>query len=119
MMIFKESRSVKVFISRLLFGAYFLALFSQSFHHHDSFDYFKAGNFKKSENSISKTLIKEKAGDCLACHFLANGHTLVPEEFSFTFEAYTHEVKQIIAIQEEIWSQTRFTFQLRGPPAIS
>lgn len=118
-MIFKESRQLKSFISKLLFGIYFLALFSQSFHHHDSFDYFKAGNFKKSENTISKNVVEEKAGDCLACHFLANGHTLVPEEFSFTFEAYSHEVKQVIAIQERIWSQTQFTFQLRGPPAIS
>ncbi|WP_415328761.1 hypothetical protein [Chryseobacterium sp. MMS23-Vi53] len=64
-------------------------------------------------------MVKEKAADCLACHFLATGHTLVPEEFSFSFENYTQEVKQTIAIQEKIWSQTKFTFQLRGPPAIS
>lgn len=118
-MIFKESKQFKVFISRLLFGVYFIALFSQSFHHHDPVDYFKNFNLKKTENTISKNIAKEKAGDCLACHFLAGGHTLVPEEFSFTFENYTHEVKQIIAVQEKIWSQTKFTFQLRGPPAIS
>lgn len=115
----KESRNLKVFISRLLFGIYFIALLSQSFHHHDSIDYFKAFNLKKVENSLTKATPKEKAGDCLACHFLATGHTLAPEEFSFSFEHYTHEVKQIIAIQEKIWSQTKFTFQLRGPPAIS
>lgn len=115
----KESRKLKVFISRLLFGVYFIALLSQSFHHHESVDYFKAFHFKKVENSVTKAITKEKAGDCLACHFLATGHTLAPEEFSFSFEHYTHEVKQIIAIQEKIWSQTKFTFQLRGPPAIS
>ena len=115
----KESRNLKVFISRLLFGVYFIALLSQSFHHHESVDYFKAFNLKKIENSVTKAITKEKAGDCLACHFLVTGHTLAPEEFSFSFEYYTHEVKQIIAIQEKIWSQTKFTFQLRGPPAIS
>lgn len=115
----KESGTLKSFISRLLCGVYFLALLSQSFHHHDSVDYFKAFNLKKVENSMTKATHKEKAGDCLACHFLATGHTLAPEEFGFSFEHYTHEVKQIIVIQEKIWSQTKFTFQLRGPPAIS
>ncbi len=118
-MIFKESRNLKSFISKLLFGVYFLALLSQSFHHHDSVDSFRGFNLKKTENTVTKAAAKEKAGDCLACHFLATGHTLAPEEFSFTFEHYTQEVKQIIAIQEKIWSQTKFTFQLRGPPALS
>ena len=118
-MIFKESRNLKSFISKLLFGVYFLALLSQSFHHHDSVDSFKGFHLKKTDNTVTKAAAKEKAGDCLACHFLATGHTLAPEEFSFTFEHYTQEVKQIIAIQEKIWSQTKFTFQLRGPPALS
>ncbi|WP_449389363.1 hypothetical protein [Chryseobacterium lineare] len=118
-MVFKESRNLKSFISKLLFGIYFLALFSQNFHSHSSEDVFKSFSFKKSENTITKNLAKEKSADCLACHFMATGHTLVPEEFSFTLENYTHEVKQIIGIQEKIWSQTKFTFQLRGPPAIS
>lgn len=118
-MIFKESRNLKSFISKLLFGIYFIALFSQSFHHHESVDLFKAFHLKKTENNISKNEAKEKAGDCLACHFLATGHTLVPDEFNFTFEHYTHEVELILAVQEKIWSQTKFTFQLRGPPTIS
>ncbi len=118
-MVFKESRNLKSFISKLLFGIYFLALFSQSFHHHDSTDTFKGFNLKKTESKMAENTAKEKAGDCLACHFLATGHTLVPEEFSFSFESNTHEVKQIIAVQEKVWSQTKFTFQLRGPPSVS
>ncbi|WP_241485976.1 hypothetical protein [Chryseobacterium angstadtii] len=110
---------MKRFISRLLFGIYFIALFSQSFHHHDTVDYFKNFNLKKTENTIAKTTAKEKPGDCLACHFLATGNTLIPEEFSFTFDHFGHEVMQTIAVQEKIWSQTKFTFQLRGPPAVS
>ncbi|MBW3522606.1 MULTISPECIES: hypothetical protein [Chryseobacterium] len=117
-MIFKESRQLKSFISKLMLGIYFFALFSSSFHSHESSD-FKHFNLKKTENSISKTDAKEKAGDCLACHFLATANTLVPEEFSFTLIKHTHEVEQIFAVQEKIWSQTKFSFQLRGPPAIS
>lgn len=118
-MIFKESRQFKSFISKLMFGIYFFALFSQTFHEHDFSDTLKTFQLKKSENTISKTNAKEKAGDCLACHFLATGNTLLPEEFSFSFIKHTHEAKQIIAVQEKIWSQTKFSFQLRGPPAIS
>lgn len=117
-MIFKESRPLKSFISKLMLGIYFFALFSSSFHSHESSD-FKHFNLKKTENSISKTDAKEKAGDCLACHFLATANTLVPDEFSFTLIKHTHEVEQIFAVQEKIWSQTKFSFQLRGPPAIS
>ncbi|MGD1319996.1 hypothetical protein [Chryseobacterium sp. 2R14A] len=117
-MIFKESRQLKSFISKLMFGIYFFALFSSSFHNHDSGD-FKHFNLKKTENSISKSEAKEKAGDCLACHFLATGNTLLPNEFSFILIKHTHEAEQVFAVQEKIWSQTKFTFQLRGPPAIS
>lgn len=117
-MIFKESRQLKSFISKLMLGIYFFALFSSSFHSHESSD-FKHFNLKKTEHSISKTEAKEKAGDCLACHFLATANTLVPDEFSFTLIQHTHEVEQIFAVQEKIWSQTKFSFQLRGPPAIS
>lgn len=118
-MIFKESRNLKSFVSKLLFGIYFFALFSSSFHSHDSSDVFIGFNLKKTENNISKSEAKEKAGDCLACHFLATGNTLVPEEFNFSFENYTQDVQQIITLQEKIWSQTKYTFQLRGPPTIS
>ncbi|AZA75442.1 hypothetical protein [Chryseobacterium indoltheticum] len=117
-MISKKGRQLKNFISKLMLGIYFFALFSSSFHSHESAD-FKHFNLKKTENSISKTDAKEKAGDCLACHFLATGNTLLPDEFSFTLIKHTHEVEQVFAVQEKIWSQTKFSFQLRGPPAIS
>ncbi|WP_312075552.1 hypothetical protein [Chryseobacterium sp.] len=117
-MIFKESRQLKSFISKLMIGIYFFALLSSGFHNHDSGD-FKHFNLKKTENSLSKTDAKEKSGDCLACHFLATGNTILPDEFSFTLIKHTHEAEQVFAVQEKIWSQTKFTFQLRGPPAIS
>jgi len=68
---------------------------------------------------MSKTSAKEKPGDCLACHFLATGNALIPNEYNFTFDHFSYEVKQVIAVQERIWSQTKFTFQLRGPPAVA
>lgn len=101
-----------------MFGIYFFALFSSSFHSHESSDVFAGFNFKKSENTISKTETKEKISDCLACHFLATGNTILPQEFSFTLIKHTQEEAQILAVQEKIWSQTKFTFGLRGPPAI-
>lgn len=118
-MIFKESRNLKSFIYRLLFGIYFIALFSQTFHEHDFSDSLKGLNLKKSENSISKSDAQEEKGDCLACHFMATANTLVPEEFTFAIEDHTQTTEQTIAVQERIWSQTKFTFQLRGPPTIS
>lgn len=118
-MVFKKSRTMKSFISRLLFGIYFFALFFQTFHEHGFSDTLKTFQIKKSDNSFTKTDAKEDKGDCLACHFVATGHTLVPEEFSFTLIKHTHEAEQTFALQEKIWYQTKFTFQLRGPPAIS
>ncbi|WP_292008565.1 hypothetical protein [Chryseobacterium sp.] len=115
----KKDKQFRSYVSKLLFGIYFIALFSQSFHNHDAVDYFKSYNLKKADHSASKSLNTEKAGDCLACHFLATGNFIVPEEFHFSFDNYEHEIEQTIAIQERIWSQTKFTFQLRGPPAIS
>lgn len=118
-MIFKQKKQFKSFIAKLLFGIYFLALFSSSFHSHDSADVFIGFNFKKSDNNISKNIKSDKANDCLACHFLATGNTLIPDEFSFVCENFTHDVEIIANIQEKIWSQTKFSFQLRGPPSIS
>jgi len=109
-MVFKESRNLKNFISKLLFGIYFFALFSQNFHHHSSEEVFKNFSFQKSENTIDKNIGKEKAGDCLTCHFMATGYTLVPEELNFASASYTYEVKHIIKVQEKVWSRTKFIF---------
>lgn len=68
---------------------------------------------------MAKTGAKAKSGDCLACHFLATGNTLIPEEFSLTFEHASHEAEQMIAVQEKLWDQIKFNFRLRGPPSVS
>ena len=81
---------------------------------------FKDLSVKKSELKFTKSgQDKQSSGDCLSCHFVATGNSLLPEQFLFHFENYTQEVKTMISVQEKIWSQTKFTFQLRGPPTIS
>lgn len=115
----KKNKYLKTYLSRILLGVYFFALFFSSFHSHSSSDVFAGFHLKKSENTISENKTLEKGGDCLACHFHATGNSLVPEEFVFLCENYTHDVAQIFTVQEFIWSQTKFTFQLRGPPSFS
>jgi len=97
----------------------FVVLFSSELHNHKGESFFKDSGSKKTEKSIAKALFSDQSGDCLACHFLATGNTLAPEQFTFHFENHTQETEQIISAQEKIWEQTRFTFQLRGPPALS
>ncbi|MDP9957842.1 hypothetical protein [Epilithonimonas hungarica] len=119
-MLIRKNKVVRNFISVFFAVMYlFVALFSSQLHSHAGESYFKDSGFKKTEKSISKEVSKSQSGDCLACHFLATGNSLVPEEFAFHFENHTNETKQTFSVQEKIWSQTKFTFQLRGPPSIS
>lgn len=115
----KRTNNFKTYISKILLGIYFFALFFSSFHSHNSAEVFVGFHFKKSDKTISENKTLEQAGDCLACHILATGNSLLPEEFSFIVENYTQEIAQIFTQQEFIWSQTKFSFQLRGPPSFS
>ena len=119
-MFIRENKIFRTVFSAFVAVSYlFVVLFSAELHNHNT-DIFKDLSFKKSELKITKsTQDKQSSGDCLSCHFVAMGNSLLPEQFTFHFENYTQEVKTIISIQEKIWSQTKFTFQLRGPPAIS
>lgn len=114
----KRNNNFKTNISKILLGVYFFALFFSSFHSHNSSEVFGGFHLKKSEKTISENKTLDQAGDCLACHFHATGNSLVPEEFSFISETFSQEVAQIFTQQEFIWSQTKFLFQLRGPPRI-
>ncbi|WP_379966219.1 hypothetical protein [Epilithonimonas sp. UC225_85] len=119
-MLNRKNKSFQKIISVFFAGMYlFVALFSSQLHNHNGESFFRDSGFKKTEKTISSDISKSQSGDCLACHFLATGNSLVPEEFSFHFENHTHDTRQTFSVQEKIWSQTKFTFQLRGPPAIS
>lgn len=88
-------------------------------HHHESNFFINTSSEKTIHKSIVKQTIGKNAGDCMACHFLATGHSLLPEEFSFHFENHTNETRQVFSVQEKIWSQIKFSFQLRGPPSLA
>ncbi|WP_028121256.1 hypothetical protein [Epilithonimonas tenax] len=119
-MLIVKNKTFKNFISVFFTGMYlFVALFSAQLHNHAGESFFKDSGFKKTEKTISSDISTGQSGDCLACHFLATGNSLIPEQFSFHFANHTHDTKQTFSVQEKIWSATRFTFQLRGPPAIS
>jgi len=109
-------KSISVFFAVMYM---FVALFSSQLHHHNGESFYKDSGFKKTEKSISKEVSQSQSGDCLACHFLATGNSLVPEEFVFHFENHTNEAQQTFSVQKKIWSATKYTFQLRGPPSIS
>lgn len=111
-------RQYKRYVSQFLLGMYLIALFSQAFHTHENSE-FSCDSHSKIENKISKTEKFSKEGDCLACHFLATGHTLVPEDFSFQAQTFTQNIEKTFSVQERIWSQTKFSFPLRGPPTLS
>lgn len=119
-MLNKKNKQFQKIISVVITAMYvFVVLFSSELHNHKGESFFKDSGFKKTEKTFTKQLSDKQSGDCLACHFLATGNSLVPEQFTFHFENHTQQAEQIISVQEKIWEQTKFTFQLRGPPALS
>ena len=119
-MFIRENKIFRTVFSAFVAVSYlFVVLFSAELHNHNT-DIFKDLSVKKSELKFTKSgQDKQSSGDCLSCHFIATGNSLLPEQFIFHFENYTQEVRTMISVQEKIWSQTKFTFQLRGPPTIS
>lgn len=119
-MLNKKNKNFQKIISVFITAMYvFVVLFSSELHNHKGESFFKDSGSKKTEKSITKAHSSNQSGDCLACHFLATGNSLVPEQFTFHFQNHTLESEQIISAQEKIWEQTKSTIQLRGPPALS
>ncbi len=94
----------------------FVALFSQNFHNHGSGEVFKDFNFKKSEKTYSKGHFAQEFTDCLSCHLLHDGHSLLPEDFQWTFAQSDDFQKEISAYTQRFSKLEFFSFQLRGPP---
>lgn len=95
----------------------FVALFSQNFHNHGSGEVFKDFNFKKSEKTYSPGHLSQEFTDCLSCHLLHDGHSLVSEDFQFKFVQPDDFQKEISAYTQRFSKLKFFSFQLRGPPA--
>ncbi len=95
----------------------FVALFSQNFHNHGSGEVFKDFNFKKSEKTYSKGYFAQEFSDCLSCHLLHDGYTLIPEGFALSTKKFVEFRQQIFAYKQRFSSLVFLNVQLRGPPA--
>lgn len=95
----------------------FVALFSQNFHNHGSGEVFKEFNFKKTEKTYSLGHLSQEFTDCLSCHLLHDGHSLVPEDFQFKFVQPDDFQKEIFAYAQRFSKLENRYFQLRGPPS--
>lgn len=113
-----RKRKIQKFLSTVFAVAYlFVTLFSQNFHQHESGAVFKDFNFKKSEKTISQNHSVENYSDCLSCHLLHAGNSLVPQDYQFSFFSKTDFLKQIFAYEQRFASCDHLFIQLRGPPA--
>ena len=111
----KRENVFRKYCAIVLMMVYAFAFFSQQFHHHEigiSSDKQISSKYKNLDHENSKK-------DCLACHFLTTGHTILPDKFDFYFTALATETQLVFQQQEKIWSATKFSYQLRGPPLIS
>lgn len=113
---FREKKFKNIFAS--FFGSVYLfvSLFSQNFHHHGSAEVFKDFHFKKSEKTFTSTTMAEAYSECLSCHILHAGNSLVPQDFQFSFVKSGAFQKQIFAYQQRFAKREFFYLQLRGPP---
>lgn len=115
MMIKEHLRS---FLATVFTGFYlFVALFSQNFHNHGSGEVFKDYHFKKSEKTFSKSSFSTNFIDCLSCHLLHDGHTLIPDVFELSTTKLIDFRQQIFAYKQRFSSLEFLSIQLRGPPA--
>jgi len=103
--------------SKELFSAFFLALyffvvlFSQSFHNHSGFS-FSADPVKKEYHSVASSDLS----NCLSCHFLHTGNSLVPQDFEINFTSTQFYQQLLSEVQLPYhFAQTQVLF-LRGPP---
>lgn len=107
----------KIFSSCCVVLYLFVALFSQNFHNHGSGLVFKDFNFKKSEKTFTESHLVQEFTDCLSCHFLHDGLTLIPDVFKINFNTSEDFRKEIFAYQQRFSVLEIFCFNLRGPPS--
>lgn len=115
MMIKEHLRS---FLATVFTGFYlFVALFSQNFHNHGSGEVFKDYHLKKSEKTFSKSSFSTDFIDCLSCHLLHDGHSLLPEDFQLAYIQTDDFQKEIFAYAQRFSKLEIRYFELRGPPS--
>ena len=80
-------------------------------------DLVKDFNFKKSEKTYSKGHFAQEFSDCLSCHLLHDGHSLLPEDFQLAFIQTDDFQKEIFAYAQRFSKLEIRYFELRGPPS--
>lgn len=114
----KFLRQAPKFTATLSLAFYlFVALFSQNFHDHGSAEIFRDLHFKKTEKTISEAKTLVALQDCLSCHVLYEGHSLLPQEFGVRFFNPKLFEREIFSYRQRFSSVQIFTAQLRGPPS--
>ncbi|MBU4539493.1 MAG: hypothetical protein L6264_07790 [Weeksellaceae bacterium] len=114
-----RNRTYRRFAAVLFTGVYlFVALFSQNFHNHGSGEVFKDFNFKKTEKTFSTGHLSINFTDCLSCHILHDGNSLLPEHFQFSALKNEDFRKQLFACEQRFATREFFDVQLRGPPVL-
>lgn len=96
----------------------FVALFAQNFHNHGSGEVFKDFNFKNTEKTYSTSHFSQEFTDCLSCHLLHYGNSLLPEDFQIVFNNLGDFQKEIFAYAQRFSKLEIYYSQLRGPPSI-
>lgn len=94
----------------------FVVLFSQNFHQHKVVFYKEGSKTKVQYVDASKVHHASNAVDCLSCHFLFDGHTDVPTEFTFQSFTIRQEIDLISCETETFCNSTTEHFYRRGPP---
>lgn len=112
-----RNKTYRNFFSLLFMSIYlFVVLFSQNLHNHGSGAVFKDFHFKKTENIFSASSHTAEFTDCLSCHILHDGNSLIPESFSYGFKNFKYAEQPISEVQLQYHSQNTSVLFLRGPP---
>ena len=94
----------------------FIALFAQNFHHHST-GYSYNTPSKESKIFVDKYSKFSHEKDCLSCHFLADGHYLIPD----LFQQYISSpviFQDILVVNHQDFKIFFFSsLYLRGPPS--
>ena len=112
----REKKVAKIFAPYFAGVYLFVVLFSQSFHNHGSGEIFSDFNFKKSEKTYTTSHQIEDYSDCLSCHVLLAGNSMLPQDFDFACIKVADFEKEIFSLQQQIFKVDFFHIQLRGPP---
>lgn len=94
----------------------FVVLFSQNLHNHGSGLVLKDFHFKKIEKTFSTSTHSSEFTDCLSCHIIHDGNSLVPQDFSYSFNNLKYAEQLLSEVQLQYHSQNTSVLFLRGPP---